>query len=144
MTRHACRAFQRALLPALVMVSLVPCGAGAQYATAVGVRSQPPVAWPSRVSSATSPLGARTDTTGEVVGLLGSRPARRSKAPYLWGGALLGGAVVGLAHVLYIRYKIPKEDDYHDLNYLLVPGTVVIGAGLGTVAGYVVYRVAGR
>jgi hypothetical protein len=143
MTRHARHALQRSLLAALVAVAMVPCGVGAQRATPVGVRSHPPLAWPARLSVASPAPGARPDAPGKVVGLPGLRPAHRSKSPYLWGGALLGAAAAGLAHVLYIR-QLPKEDDYRDLNYLLVPGSVVVGAGLGTGAGYVVYRAAGR
>jgi hypothetical protein len=43
-----------------------------------------------------------------------------------------------VAHVLYIRQQ-PKGQ-YHDVGYILVPASVVLGGAVGAGVGYLVYR----
>ena len=105
-------------------LALAPRGAGAQYAhaAAVGARS------PAAPAVPTAPF-ARPSA-------LASAPP--SRARHVWGGALLGGAAAGVAHVLYIRQQ--PTGQYHDTGYILVPASVALGGAVGAGVGYLVYR----
>src|SRR5918912_1219466 len=63
------------------------------------------------------------------------RTLGRPLLPALVAVALGGGAAAGIAHVVYIR-QLPKGD-YNDVGYVLVPGSMFLGASLATGVGYV-------
>ena len=108
----------------LAALTLAPRPAVAQYArgTAVGLRA---------------PAAARAGGAPERAASA-APTADPSRGRHLWGGALLGGAAAGVAHVLYIRQQ-PKGQ-YHDVGYVVVPASVVLGGAVGAGVGYLVYR----
>ena len=127
MARLACCALGLLLVGA---AAGAPRPAGAQHlrAAAVGVRS------PAGVTE----RGARREAAGPAAVAPATALARPSRARHVWGGALLGGAAAGTAHVLYIRRQ-PKGQ-YHDIGYILVPASVLAGGAVGAGVGYLVHR----